>query len=153
MPSTLVFQGYQLHQKINDYQLPGFPVRWCHSKRKWKSGDNRIRAIYLKASIAIKLLTGAVICYIVFLAVHFPQHFQIVHKFVPGMTVCFIAMSISIDFIFLLYAAEIVGSCNFCIEAEILQFYREIDLYLSKSFKIDNIHGKIKLIKYTGIQF
>ncbi len=148
MPSTLVFHGYKLHQIINNYQLPGFPIRWCHLKRKWIILPTKDP--FLKASISVKALSAVFACYIIFLTFYFPHSFQIVHKFVPIVLICFIGISILIDLIFLLNATEIIDSCNWCIGTEILQFYRERDLYLSKSFKLDTVHLKIKLIKYTG---
>lgn len=150
MPSSLVLRGYQLHQKMNNYLLPGFPINWCKLTRKWKIENQLIRNQFLKASIAIKFLTGILACYIIYLAFHFPIDFQIMHKFVPIMTACVIAISTLIDFILLLYAEDIVGSCNWCNETELFQLYRQMDLYLLKTFKQDENMGKIKLIKNPG---
>lgn len=150
MPSTLVFQGYQLHQILNDYQLPGFPVRWCKLKRKWKVEKRQIKYRFFKASIAIKFLSGIWVCYITYLAFRFPIDFQIVHKFVPIILVCFIVISILIDLIFLLYAEDLIGSCNWCNDTEIIQFYRQMYFHLSKRLRPEKIPGNIKLLKCSG---
>lgn len=142
MPSVLALQGYQLHQQVNDFQLPGFPVCWSKSDKRWKIGNYAKREKYFILSICFKFLSFVCICRTINLAFKLTHLFHIEHKFVPIIAMQFVIISIVMDVIFLIYGEDIIGCCNWCYEAEDLWFCRKMDSRLSISFSANSTPGK-----------
>lgn len=137
MPSSLALQGYRLHQQINNIQLPGFPIRWCHLKRKWeidRTKDYKAANKYLLKTDVVKVILVIFCFYSISLAFKYPRIFQIEHRFVPLMCIQIISSSVIADLLFVVVGTEMVSCCNWRYHTEILWLRRVIDHQFRVSF-------------------
>ncbi len=151
MPTNLTLRAFQLHQKISNFQLPGFPIRWLGSTRKWKidcTNNYKNTTIFLFRSAALKFLVLIFLNCCIMFTLRFPLIFKIEHKCVPVLLLQIVFFSIIVDIIFILFGYEMVACCNWCYQAVDLWLRRVIDNQCRSSFIYNynhRMHGSAKI--------
>lgn len=118
MPSTLLFYANHINQKINNIQLPIFPVEWSLIKRQWILCNYKKVVNYLIFSCAWKLSATVAIILSLILAMKNSTLVQIEQIFVCVVVLQALLATIITDLILVMFGEEIVGCCNWCYKAE-----------------------------------
>ncbi len=118
MPSIFLINAIHINQKINNIQLPLFPIQWSPIQKQWILGDHQKLISYFILSCTWKLIVTTIIISALILAVKNPNLVQIEHLFVCVACLLLILASFITDLILILYGEEIVGCCNWCYKAE-----------------------------------
>lgn len=134
MPSILLCDANHVNQKLNNIQLPIFPIQWSPIQRQWILCNNEKVTNYLMFSFVWKFSAVVIFTLALILAAKNPTLVQIEQIFVCVVSLQVVWATVITDLILILFGAEMVGCCNWCYKAENDWSRHSMDLWLSLKY-------------------